>query len=288
VSCSGHFWPPVSALPRSAPAWSVRESRTSTDTGTTWSAPVAGPSVIVSSEGETLVQFRSVDNAGNQSAWAPASAGAGNTVRLDRTNPTGPTVSGGSLAWTNAASASGSSDVPSGVSGYDHRTSTDGGVTWSAAAAGGSLAVGATGETLVQFRSVDAAGNTSVWAPLAAGAGNTVRIDRAAPTVPTVSGGSLTWTSTVPVTIAAAGSTDALSGLAGYDHRSSTDGGTTWSAAAPGGSLPVAAQGQTLVEFRSVDNAGNVSAWTRHRPRRPAQRESTSPLPRRPPSPAGR
>ncbi len=242
------------------------ESRTSTDTGATWSAPLAGPSVIVSSEGETLVQFRSVDSAGNRSTWAPASAGAGNTVRLDRTSPTGPTVSGGSLAWTKAASvtvdASGSSDVPSGVSGYDHRTSTDGGVTWSASASGGSLAVGATGETLVQFRSLDVAGNKSAWAPLVAGAGNTVRIDRTAPTVATVSGGSLAWTGTVPVTITASGSTDALSGLAGYDHRSSTDGGTTWSAATSGGSLPVAAQGQTLVEFRSVDNAGNVSAWT--------------------------
>ena len=41
----------------------------------------SGSSLIVSGEGQTLVQFRSLDGAGNASAWAPATSGASNTVR---------------------------------------------------------------------------------------------------------------------------------------------------------------------------------------------------------------
>src|SRR5690606_34768908 len=118
------------------------EHRISTDGGATWGAITTGASVTATAEGETLVEFRAVNGDGNGSAWVRA------TARIDRTDPADPVATGGSAAWQNAASvtvsASGSSGGPSGLT-YEHRTSTDGGATWSAAATGGSVTVTATG-----------------------------------------------------------------------------------------------------------------------------------------------
>ena len=234
--------------------------RTSTDGGTTWSAATAAPAAI-SGDGVTLVQMRSVDGAGNTSAWAPASNGTANTVKLDTTAPTAPIVAGGTGGWSAAASAlvtaSGATDSPgSGVSGYQHETSTDGGATWSAATPGASVSIGAEGTTLVRYQALDVAGRASAWVQ------TSVQLDRTAPSVPTVAGGSLTWANAPSRTITASASTDAGSGLASYRSRTSTDGGSTWSAPTTGASLNVPAEGETLVEYQSVDNVGNASAWT--------------------------
>ena len=85
-------------------------------------------------------------------------------------------------------------------------------------------------------------------------------IDTTAPTAPTVSGGSASWRNGGSGQITAAGSADSGSGLAGYQWRAETDGGA-WSTAAPGPAASVRAQGTSYVQFRSVDKAGNVSAW---------------------------
>ena len=87
------------------------EYEQSTNGGTTWSSvPTAGASVTVSVEGETLVRFRAVDDVGRVSGWVQG------TARVDRTAPSAPTVSGGSLSWRNVASVtvagSGSVDTP--------------------------------------------------------------------------------------------------------------------------------------------------------------------------------
>src|SRR5439155_26461781 len=133
----------------------------------------------------------------------------------------------------------------------------DGGSTWTSPAAGGDDLVTSEGETLVEMRAVDGAGNVSTWVQ------DTARIDRTAPTLPTVSGGSLSWQSLASVDVTATGSTDTGgSTLTGYEYRTSTNGGTSWSAAVSGGSDTVAAEGETLVEFRTLDGAGNASAWT--------------------------
>jgi hypothetical protein len=50
--------------------------------------------------------------------------------------------------------------------------------------------------------------------------------------------------------------------VAGYQYRVSGDAGANWTAAADGGSRTIAANGLSYVEFRAVDGAGNVSAWT--------------------------
>jgi hypothetical protein len=240
------------------------EYRTSTDGGATWSSPMAGADASVTGEGETLVEFRSVDNAGNDSDWTPLLPDTSGTVRIDRTNPSDPSVSGGSLTWQSTASvtvsASGATDSGSGVDHYESEVSTDGGATWSSPAQGASFALTAEGETLVRFRAVDSAGNQSDWAPAAADAESTVRIDRTAPSNPTVAGGSATWQSIAGITISASGSTDAGSGIASYQYRTSPN-GTSWSAAAAGTSVQITAQGTTFVQFRTLDNAGNASAW---------------------------
>jgi hypothetical protein len=238
---------------------------TSTDGGTTWSLPAAGASLGVTDEGETLVRFQAVDTAGFASGWKQA------TVRIDRTTPSAPSAAGGSASWQSVAkvtiTAGGSADSPgSGIAGYQYRTSTDGGASWSSAAAGGSLDVTANGETLVQFRALDVSGLHSAWAPAAGTVAATARIDRAAPSAPSVTGGSNAWKSQAQTTVTASGSTDPLSGLAGYEHRESTDGGATWGSAAAGAADAVSAEGETLVQFRAIDVAGNASAWTASSP----------------------
>ena len=241
--------------------------RTSTDGGGSWSTPTAGPDATISDEGETLIEFRAVDVAGNLSDWTPTPPDATGTVRIDRTAPTDPSISGGSLGWQSTASitisASGSADPASGLAHYEYQTSTDGGANWSSSTSGNSLAVTAEGETLVRFRAVDNAGNTSNWAPDAPLPAGTARIDRTAPTNPIVTGGSATWQSIASITISGAGSTDnGGSGLAGYQYRTSTNGGATWTAQPPGASIGITAEGSTLVQFRALDNAGNSSAWS--------------------------
>jgi len=166
--------------------------RTSANGGTTWSAATAGTSAAVTAEGTTIVQLRSIDGAGNVSAWVPASAGASNTVKLDRTGPTAPAVTGNNLSWLTSTSVtvtpSGSTDTGgSGFNHYEVRTSTNGGTTWSSTASATSKAITSQGETLVQFRAVDNVGNASGWTQA------TVRLDRTAPSAPTVAGGSLSW-----------------------------------------------------------------------------------------------
>ncbi|MFI5048560.1 MAG: beta strand repeat-containing protein [Gaiellales bacterium] len=230
------------------------EYQTSTDGGSTWSGSTAGAGATVSAQGQTLVRFRAVDNAGLTSNWVQA------TVRLDHTAPTAPTVSGGSSAWQNVASlslsASGSTDAGgASLSGYEYETSTDGGTTWSAPQSGSSTSVSAEGQTLVRFRAVDGAGNSSSWVQ------GTAKLDRSAPSDPTVSGGSSAWQSVVSLTATASASTDAGSGLTGYEYRTSTDGGTTWSSITSGTSKSATAEGQTLVQFRAIDGVGLRSNW---------------------------
>jgi large repetitive protein len=243
------------------------EYRTSTTGGATWSTPVAGGSALITAEGETVVQFRGVDLAGNASNWAPAVPDVTDTVRIDRTAPGNPVVTGGSAAWQNVAGVTvtggGASDPLSGVSHYELHTSTDGGVTWSPAATGTTFTANSEGETLVQYRAVDVAGNAAPWWPAAGTGGATARIDRTAPTPPLVSGGDTAWQSVASVTVTANGSTDSPgSGVSSYQYRTSTDGGVTWGPITTGVSVTVTAEGQTVVQFRSVDVAGFTSAWT--------------------------
>ena len=237
--------------------------RKSTNGGATWGFPMNGSAITITAAGETLLQFRSTDNSGRHSAWAPASPTSGSRVRIDRTAPSAPTVSNSSSSWRDVASvtvdASGSSDgsgYVAGLSGYEFQVSTDGGSSWTAAVAGSSYTISAEGQTLVRYSALDNAGNRSGWTTA------TVRIDRTDPTAPTsVSGGSLSWRNWSSVTVSPSGATDSPgSGVAGYQYRTSTDGGLTWSAA-QSGTAQISAEGERVVQIRSVDAYGHVSGW---------------------------
>jgi len=240
------------------------DHRTSTDGGVTWSAPAAGPSVSVDTDGETLVQFRAVDDAGNVSAWSPAAGTAAATIRIDRAAPS-VSVGGADGTWTGAASVTvtgTATDAASGVAATQYRTSTNGGA-WTSPATGTSVAVSTEGETLVQFRAVDVAGNVSAWTSATNGGTGSVRIDRSPPVgAPTVAGATGAWSAAASRTVTASGSSDAGSGIAGYESRRSTDGGATWTTPATGASVGVSAEGETLVQFRAVDGLGNAGPWS--------------------------
>ncbi|HEY0387437.1 MAG TPA: hypothetical protein VGC71_03245 [Gaiellales bacterium] len=237
--------------------------RVSTD-GSAWSAPAAGPVAAVRAQGVSYVQFRSRDRAGNVSDWQPATHGVDSTVRLDRGPPTAPTVIGGSAAWQDAPSVTidgaAATDARSGVDHYEFRESVNGGA-WSSPNQGASDTVTGEGETMVQFRAVDAAGNAGSWAPATPGPASTVRIDRSGPSDPVVSGGSAAWRPTASVTVSAAGSVDIGFGVDHYEYRISADGGGSYGAAGAGASVQLAATGTYVVQFRAVDAVGLASAW---------------------------
>ena len=227
--------------------------------GGAWRSPVLRNPAAIGIEGASIVQFRSVDRAGNTSSWVPSVPGPDNTVNVDRTPPAVPTLTGGSPVWQNVASvtvnASGGADGGSGFASFGYRLSTDGGTTWSPELSGTGVTVSAEGSALVRFRSYDVAGNASPWATAP------VMIDRADPTGPVVSGGSPAWQSVTSLHLTAAGSADTGSGIATYQRETSIDGGLTWSAPALASSLTVTSQEETLVRFRAVDVSGRFSNW---------------------------
>ncbi len=186
--------------------------------------------------------------------------------RVDTIAPTAPAVSGGTGAWTAAAvaiAATGATDTGgSGVASYQHRSSANGGTTWSTAAAGATVNVSANGTTWVQFRALDKAGNASAWAPATADPAAEAMVDTLPPSLPVLTGGSSGWQTAAQVVVQPTGMpTDAGSGFAGYEYRTSADAGATWSVATSGSSATITTEGTTLVEFRSLDSLGNASAW---------------------------
>jgi trimeric autotransporter adhesin len=79
------------------------------------------------------------------------------------------------------------------------------------------------------------------------------------PTVTDSAGG--VPTSTTPVTVTAAGSTDTAPGFGGYKYQTSIDNGTTWSALRTGATATVKTVGVTMVRFEAIDAYGNTSGW---------------------------
>ena len=202
---------------------------TSTDQGVTWSAPITGTSDTIASEGKTNLRFRAVDGAGNVSGWA------GGATMIDRSAPSAPPVSGGSTTWKNIASETvtggTSTDAVSSVAAYNYETSTDGGATWSSPNNGNTPDGDRRGRDAGAVPAIDEAINRSAWSV------GTVRIDRSAPTAPSVGGSVATWQHVASLTPDALGSTDAGgSGLDRLQYETSTNGGTSWSAPVAGAS----------------------------------------------------
>ena len=248
--------------------------------------PRTGRSATVTAEGETLVQFRALDAPATPRPGRRPSPTPASTVRIDRTAPTArpspaarrlaerrlgdghrapaPSDAAGSASPTTSTAprptAAPPGRGPAGRHGRRHRRGRD---------AGRSSA------------RVDGAGNTSGLGAGRAVRRHTVRIDRTAPADPPWRAARSTWQSVASVPSPAVGATDAAAAAsAGYQYRTSTDGGTTWSAGAARRAGAVTAEGETLVQFRSARRAPatprpgrrrapTAGSTVRHRPHRP-------------------
>jgi hypothetical protein len=251
-------WTNVDAVQLAIAGSDVLEHQLSTDGGLTWTWPQAGATADVTAEGETLVRARACDAAGNCSVWSGPVA-----VRIDRTAPGVPAISGAPDGWTSAA------EVVLAIAGdaaLDHQESADGGATWSPAGGGATVDVTAEGQTLVRARSCDQAGNCSTWSEPVR-----VRIDRTPPTAPlTVTGGdggdpSCLYTETQDVVFAVAGATDDGAGVDHYVWRLNRFNETPLAVGGQGSTVHLTyaqAMLSVRIRFAAVDAAGNVGPWS--------------------------
>jgi large repetitive protein len=238
------------------------ERRVSNDGGATWGALSAGDSILVSREGDTRVQYRAIDRAGNASVWAEA------IVRLDRTKPTAPTATGGSNVWKSVASVDvvnqeNATDTGSGVASgaYEMQIREDGDPFWvNAQIDGGTLTVKQEGVTQVRFRAVDRAGNAGDWS-----AAETIKLDRTAPEVPLVPT-TKEWSGAPRQTVeVAAGDTLGAVTSSGVDHylvKASPDGMSFSAPAVSDGTFDATQEGYTYLSASACDAAGNCSRYS--------------------------
>jgi subtilisin family serine protease len=208
--------------------------------GGAWTAVTSGAKVAVSAEGETTVQYRASDVAGNSTGTRQV------VVRIDTVKPTA-SAAGADDAWHTAAvqvTLTGS-DAGSGVAAVQYRLT--GSSSWTDVASGAKLAVSDDGVHEYQYRAVDAAGNASDVQSF------TVKVDTTAPTIP-VAGPAAWRNKPVELTLTAL---DATSGLDVLEYRLGTSG--AWTALASGAKVTVSTEGTTTVQYRASDVAGNVT-----------------------------
>ncbi|MCP1308102.1 OmpL47-type beta-barrel domain-containing protein [Paenibacillus tyrfis] len=204
--------------------------------------------VTITAEGQTTVSARTIDNAGNISSVGTA------VVSIDKTAPAAPSVTPATLQWTSAANVAvtitgGTDSGGSGVNRTEYRLTGATTLGWTTYT--GPLSIAAEGQTTVSARTVDNAGNTSVIAS------TVVKIDRTAPTAPTLSASAGSWTGS-NVTVTITGGTD--SGGSGVNRTEySLTGATTLAWTAYTGPVTITAEGQTTVSTRTIDNVGNIS-----------------------------
>ena len=200
-----------------------------------------------SQEGSFILYYRSRDNAGLVEDLKQIS------FKIDKTAP----VSTLSLAGTQGLNGWYSSNVVVTIASSDNlsgvlRTefSLDNGASWNAYSA--PLTVAAEGTMTISYRAVDVAGNGETARTEA------VKIDRTPPvTAAALSGaaGQNGWyVSDVQVTLTP--SDGAGSGVARTEY--SLDNGATWTPSA--GTIVLAAEGISRLQFRSIDNAGLMEA----------------------------
>ncbi len=227
------------------------EYRTRLDGGTwtswtTYSAPVP-----ISAEGETSIEARTVDNAGNVSSSSDIEI-----ALIDTTIPTTPSVSLSTGTWTNqnvTATITPGTDALSGVNRTEYRTRLDGGTWTSWTTYTAPVMIEDQGQTSIEARTIDNAGNTSESSVI-----RVALIDKTLPTTPSVSLSTETWTNQ-NVTATITSGTDALSGVNRTEYRTRLDGGTWTSWTTYTTPVTISTQGQTSIEARTIDNAGNVS-----------------------------
>ncbi|MBW7476438.1 S-layer homology domain-containing protein [Paenibacillus oenotherae] len=224
-------------------SWSAASGATalaieqSTDGGATWSA-AASASPITASDTTTTITGLSANTSYmfRITATGGANAGISNTVSV--TTPTTPipgpvAISDFTSTGQTPTTASFSWSAASGATALAIELSTDGGATWSAAASASPITAsdttttitGLSANTSYMFRIIATGGAN-------AGISNTVSVTT--PTIPIPGPVAISdFTSTGQTPTTASFSWSAASGATALAIEQSTDGGTTWSAAAP-------------------------------------------------------
>ena len=247
-----------------------------------------GQTRSIEAEGTSTIKYRACDKAGNCSAYTAAK-----TIKLDKTAPTTPTVN--MYKWTNNSTrptstsgltsytnntwsnrnvyttASGSTDTISGLDTYQYTTT--GTTANDTNKPGQTRSIEAEGTSTIKYRACDKAGNCSAYTTA-----KIIKLDKTAPTIPTIS--MYKWTnnntiptatsgltayanntwSTINVYTTANGSTDTISGLDTYQYT--TTGATVNDTNKLGQTRNIKAEGTSTIKYRACDNAGNCSAYT--------------------------
>ncbi|MCG2825916.1 MAG: Ig-like domain repeat protein, partial [Thermoplasmatales archaeon] len=204
-----------------------------------------GTTVMINSDGIWDIKYRSVDNAGNMET--------NNTVQVqvDMTVPsTSHELSGavGDNNWftTNVTVTLIATDMTSGVNCTKYRVDYGDWMMYD-----GGFELSTEGSHLVEYYSVDNAGNVEKVTNI------TVKIDKTPPsTGPTITGttGENNWyISDVTVNL---NSIDATSGVNYTEYKLDGSGWQTYT-----GNFTVNSDGEHVVNYRSVDNAGNVETY---------------------------
>jgi len=196
----------------------------------------SGGTITLPSDGNHTIRHRVNDVAGQASGWVLS------TVKVDSVNPVN-TSAAAPTAWQTSSGVSlalTGTDALSGVDHYEWRV--DGGATQT----GSPAVVSSDGVQLLETRVVDKAGNTSGWR------GETVKIDRTAPTNVTVVPASGWQNTNFSTTVAGS---DATSGVAGVEWK--LDGGGVSTST----NVSITTTGAHTLSTRIRDGAGNWSAW---------------------------
>jgi hypothetical protein len=237
-------------------------------TWTDWTTIANNGTITISAEGQTNVQAKATDNAGN-TYTTPSTL-----VELDRTIPTAGLSCPGGATWSNASSGSctitGSDPnntngtAGSGAGTLQYQTQLNGGA-WSAwqTSPDGSVSISAEGTTNVKAQVIDNAGNTSTTTSTA-----TVKLDQTAPAPSVSCQGAAGWSNATSSTCTISGSDptnssngSAGSGLQTLQYRTQFNNGawSPWTTVSSGFQTTVDAEGVTNIEAQTTDNAGNTS-----------------------------
>ncbi|WP_231506418.1 OmpL47-type beta-barrel domain-containing protein [Paenibacillus sp. UNC451MF] len=211
-----------------------------------WTPYTNGSTITITNSGQTTISARTVDNAGNTSTLATA------VVKIDRSPPTAPVINRSSASWTNANvtfTLAGATDTGgSGVNRLEFSLSGATTLDWTTYT--GTVTIATEGQTTVKSRTVDNVGNISTESTA------DIYMDKTLPTAPTVAPATTAWSkSDVSVTVTPG--TDDASGVSRTEYKLSgvtTSGWTTYS-----GAITINAEGQTTIDARTIDIAGNIS-----------------------------
>ncbi|MFB5268100.1 OmpL47-type beta-barrel domain-containing protein [Paenibacillus enshidis] len=206
-----------------------------------WKA-YSGP-IKVTSEGQTTVSARTVDNAGNISSVRTA------VIHIDKTGPAKPAIVPSKILSNAAIPVEIVPAADSDLRGTEYKL--DGAVTQNWQTYSGRFSVPAVeGETTITARSFDDVGNLSAVSTAS------VQIDTTKPTNPVITTDPIGKAAS-DVSVSITPGTDAFSGVAKTEYALSGAENADWKEVKS--PFTITAEGETVVRARTIDKAGNFS-----------------------------